>query len=125
MKNAMKLHGKLSDIALINVGITTGNNKYFSVERETVEKYQMKDIVRPLIGRNSHANSIYFKHEDWVQNVNNNKASYLIDFPEIEYKNYPKKHREYIKKGERNGENKGNIEDVIRKAESIFSLCII
>ena len=55
---------KLSDIALINVGITTGNNKYFSVERKTVEKYQMQDVVRPLIGRSSHANSIYFTHED-------------------------------------------------------------
>lgn len=98
---------KLSDIALINVGITTGNNKYFSVERKTVEKYQMQDVVRPLIGRSSHANSIYFKHEDWMQNVNKNKAAYLIDFPDIEYKHYPKKHKEYIKQGEKNGENKG------------------
>lgn len=98
---------KLSDIALINVGITTGNNKYFSVKRETVEKYQLQDIVRPLIGRSSHANSVYFTHSDWMQNVNNNKAAYLIDFPEIEYKDYPKKHKEYIKEGEKNGENKG------------------
>jgi len=98
---------KLSDIALINVGITTGNNKYFSVGQRTVEKYQMQDVVRPLIGRSSHANSIYFKHEDWMQNVNSNKAAYLIDFPNIEYKRYPKKHKEYIKEGEKNGENKG------------------
>ncbi len=98
---------KLSNIALINVGITTGNNKYFSVERKTVEKYQLQDIVRPLIGRSSHANSIYFNYEDWIQNVNKDKAAYLIDFPDVEYKNYPKKHREYIKMGEKNGENKG------------------
>ena len=98
---------KLSDIALINVGITTGNNKYFSVERKIVEKYQMQNVVRPLIGRSSHANSIYFKHEDWMQNVNKNKAAYLIDFPDVEYKHYPKKHKEYIKMGEKNGENKG------------------
>ena len=92
---------KLSDIALINVGITTGNNKYFSVERKIVEKYQMQNVVRPLIGRSSHANSIYFKHEDWMQNVNKNKAAYLIDFPDVEYKHYPKKHKEYIKMGEK------------------------
>ena len=30
---------KLSDIALINVGITTGNNKYFSVNQKTVEMF--------------------------------------------------------------------------------------
>ena len=98
---------KLSDIALINVGITTGNNKYFSVEQKIVEKYQMQNVVRPLIGRSSHANSVYFKHEDWMQNVNKNKAAYLIDFPDVEYKHYPKKHKEYIKMGEKNGENKG------------------
>lgn len=98
---------KLADIALINVGITTGNNKYFSVNHETVVKYQMQDIVRPLIGRSSHANSIYFKQEDWMLNVNNNKAAYLIDFPESEYEKYPKMHKDYIKIGEKNGENKG------------------
>lgn len=98
---------KISDIALINVGITTGNNKYFSVDRETVEKYQLQDVVRPLIGRSSHANSIYFNHEDWMQNVINNKAAYLIDFPDIEYKQYPPKYKEYIEQGEKNGENKG------------------
>ena len=98
---------KLSDIALINVGITTGNNKYFSVNQKTVEKYHMQDVVKPLIGRSSHANSIYFKKEDWMQNVDDNKAAYLIDFPDIEYKNYPKKHKEYIQEGEKNGENQG------------------
>ncbi len=98
---------KLSDIALINVGITTGNNKFFSVNRETVEKYQMQDVVRPLIGRSSHAHSIYFNNGDWMQNVNRGKAAYLIDFPDEDYKKYPEKHKEYINLGEKNGENKG------------------
>lgn len=98
---------KLSDIALINVGITTGNNKFFSVNQVAVEEYQLKDVVRPLIGRSSHANSIYFKREDWISNVSKNKAAYLIDFPDIDYSNYPKKHKEYIKQGEITGENKG------------------
>lgn len=98
---------RLSDIALINVGITTGNNKYFSVEQKTVEKYQMQEIVRPLIGKSSQANSIYFGYDDWMQNVNNNKVAYLIDFPNIDYRCYPEKHKEYIEKGEKEGENRG------------------
>lgn len=98
---------KLSDIALINVGITTGNNKYFSINRETVEKYQMQDVVRPLIGRSSHASSIYFERDDWMKNAEENKAAYLIDFPNVEYEHYPEKHKEYIEQGEKNGDNKG------------------
>ena len=101
------LFHKLSDCALINVGITTGNNKYFSVDKNTVEKYELESVVRPLIGRSSHANSIFFTQDDWMENVNSGKAAYLIDFPEIPYDKYPEKHREYIELGEEKKENKG------------------
>ena len=101
------LFQKLSDCALINVGITTGNNKYFSVDKNTVEKYELYSVVRPLIGRSSHANSIFFTQDDWMENVNSGKAAYLIDFPEIPYDKYPEKHREYIELGEEKKENKG------------------
>ena len=101
------LFHKLSDCALINVGITTGNNKYFSVDKNTVEKYELESVVRPLIGRSSHANSIFFTQNDWMENVNSGKAAYLIDFPETPYNEYPDKHKEYIELGEEKEENKG------------------
>lgn len=101
------LFHKLSDCALINVGITTGNNKYFSVDKNTVEKYELESVVRPLIGRSSHANSIFFTQNDWMENVNSGKAAYLIDFPETPYDEYPEKHKEYIELGEEKEENKG------------------
>ncbi|MCM1235426.1 MAG: N-6 DNA methylase, partial [Ruminococcus flavefaciens] len=87
---------KLSDVALINVGITTGNNKYFSVNQDTVNEYELHDVVRPLIGRSSHANSLYFEEDDWRKNVLNGKAAYLIDFPEQNIEDFSEKHREYI-----------------------------
>lgn len=98
---------KLSDVALINVGITTGNNKYFSVNDEIVKRYELENAVRPLIGRSAHAHSVYFENADWQGNVEDGKAAYLIDFPEIDYDQYPEKYREYIYMGEENGENKG------------------
>lgn len=98
---------KMSDTALINIGITTGNNKYFSVTRQTVEEYELEQVVRPLIGRSAHAGSVYFRNEDWSVNVNSGKAAYLIDFPDIPVENYPKKHRSYIQKGEKNKEHLG------------------
>lgn len=98
---------KLSDTAVINVGITTGNNKYFSVTRGTVNKYGLENVCRPLIGRSSHANSLFFDYEDWQKNIDNNKAAYLIDFPDIPLSEYDKGHREYIELGEKKGENQG------------------
>ncbi len=104
---ADKRFQKLSDVALINVGITTGNNKYFSVNRETVEKYGLQDAVRPLIGRSSHANSVYFKKDDWQENVDAGKAAYLIDFPSDPIWTYPQGYRDYIEWGEENRQNEG------------------
>ncbi len=98
---------KLSDMALINIGITTGNNKYFSVTKKTVEEYGLEHVVRPLIGRSSHAGSVYFRKEDWLANAESGKAAYLIDFPDVPIETYPKKHRAYIKKGEKNKEHAG------------------
>ena len=104
---ADKRFQKLSDVALINVGITTGNNKYFSVNQATVEKYGLKDTVRPLIGRSSHANSVYFKKDDWQENVDAGKAAYLIDFPSDPIWTYPQGYRDYIEWGEENRQNEG------------------
>lgn len=98
---------KLSDVALINVGITTGNNKYFSVNKSIVEQYEFQNVVRPLIGRSSHAHSVYFRKKDWEKNVGKDKAAYLIDFPDCDIEEYPEKHKEYIKRGEEKGEHKG------------------
>lgn len=98
---------KLSEIAVINVGITTGNNKYFSVDQKTVDQFSLEETVRPLIGRSSHAHSVYFAEEDWKKNVEAGKAAYLIDFPDIPYKDYPKKYKKYIRQGEKAGEHTG------------------
>lgn len=98
---------KFSDVAVINVGITTGNNKYFSVTKDVVEQYNLRNITRPLIGRSSHAHSIYFNVEDWLVNVNNSKAAFLIDFPDTEFDDYLPLQKEYIRLGEEKGENKG------------------
>lgn len=96
------------EISLVNVGITTGNNKYFSIDRETVDQYQLQDVVLPLIGRSSHAHGIYFTKEDWNQNITDGTRAYLINFPtDISFEEYPELHQKYILEGEKNGDNKG------------------
>lgn len=98
---------KLSDCALINVGVTTGNNKYFSVDKTTAQEYDLEKISIPLIGRSSHANSVYFNQSDWKENVENGKAAFLVNFPEISFDSYSEKQKEYIKFGENEGLNTG------------------
>jgi len=98
---------KLADCALINVGVTTGNNKYFSVNKATAQKYDLESISLPLIGRSSHANSVYFEKADWEENLNKDKAAYLVNFPETPFDSYSQEQKAYIKFGEETKQNEG------------------
>lgn len=96
-----------NEVAKIDIGITTGNNKYFSVTKDTVEKYDLSSIVLPLIGRSAHATGIYFNQEDWLENVDKGLLAQLVDFPDEPYENFVEKHQEYIKWGEQTEQNIG------------------
>ena len=102
-----KRFAKFSDYGLINVGITTGNNGYFSVTEQTTEQSGLAEVTLPLIGRSSHAHGIYFTTEDWESNKVVGKRARLINFPDIPYEEYPDGHKLYIALGEKNGEHKG------------------
>ncbi len=102
-----KRFARFFEYGVINIGITTGNNRYFSITEETTKHYCLDDVTLPLIGRSSHAHGIYFTPEDWEKNKAAGKRARLISFPEIPYKDYPSKHKEYILFGEKSGEHKG------------------
>lgn len=103
-----KRFAKFSEFGLINIGITTGNNKYFSITEETCEKYYLDDATIPLIGRSSHAHGIHFTEDDWIANRSAGKRARLLSFPEdIPLEHYPDGCRAYIALGESLGENRG------------------
>ena len=97
---------EFSDYGLINIGITTGNNGYFSITEKKTKQYHLEEATRPLIGRSSHAHGIYFTEQDWNQNKQVGKQARLVCFPEnISYDNYPQSYKDYILEGEANNEN--------------------
>jgi adenine-specific DNA-methyltransferase len=98
---------RFKDLGVINVGITTGNNDYFSVTREVVEQYELDSVTLPLIGRSSHAHGIHFTFDDWKTNVANGRKAMLVSFPDIPFDEYPQRHKEYIDLGEQANQNKG------------------
>lgn len=104
---ADKRFAKFADYGLINVGITTGNNGYFSVSEKTCAEYALDNVTLPLIGRSSHAHGIYFTSEDWENNKASGKRARLVNFPDCPIENYPDKHKAYIALGEATGENEG------------------
>ena len=73
---------KIGDYANIEVGITTGSNSFFTVDKNTVYKYGMQDYAKPMVGRSVQVNSLIFSNKDWLENVNNGSRAYLLTFPE-------------------------------------------
>ena len=95
------------EYGIINVGITTGNNGYFSITEETEKQYALESVTLPLIGRSSHAHGIYFTEADWQCNINAGKKAMLVSFPDTPYEEYPAKHKEYIRLGEESDQHRG------------------
>ena len=104
---ADKRFAKFADYGLINVGITTGNNGYFSVSEKICNEYDLGNVTLPLIGRSSHAHGIFFTNEDWEKNKASGKSARLVSFPDIPIEDYPDRHKAYIALGEETGENVG------------------
>ncbi len=98
---------EFSKFGIINVGITTGNNDFFSIDETTEKEYDLSNVTLPLIGRSSHAKGIYFTEEDHNDNVKSGKKSKLINFKNIPYEDYLQGQRNYISEGEANEENRG------------------
>ena len=95
------------EYGIINVGITTGNNGYFSITEETEKQYALESVTLPLIGRSSHAHGIYFTEADWQCNIKAGKKAMLVSFPDTPYEEYPAKHKEYIRLGEESDQHIG------------------
>jgi len=96
-----------SDFGIINVGVTTGNNDYFSIEEKIKKLYALDDVVLPLIGRSAHAHGIYFTKEDWQMNCAAGRKANLLVFPDVPFDTYPDKHKAYIRFGEQTLQNAG------------------
>ncbi len=98
---------RFDKIAEADIGITTGNNDFFCADKNTVLKYNLESVVRPLIARSVSIRGIRFTYDDWIYNIDKGAKAYLIDFPENPYEEYPDGYKEYIKMGEESGQNIG------------------
>ena len=96
-----------SELALINVGITTGNHDFFTICEKTENEYGLSSATLPLIGRSSHVHGISFTKEDWQKNIKDGKKALLVKFPDIPFEEYDEAHRLYIENGEKTGQNTG------------------
>lgn len=72
---------RLGDLMGVDVGIVTGNNNFFVVNNETVNKYGLSEFVIPLIGRSAQFNSgLRFTKKEWNVLNKKNGLCHLFSF---------------------------------------------
>lgn len=94
----------LTELAKIEVGITTGNNKYFVVNKDIVSEFGLEEYARPLLGRSIDTYGIVYSNSDIELNNELNKDIWLLDFNGKKLNSGAKR---YVRKGEKDGQNEG------------------
>ena len=72
----------LGAYARVEVGMTTGANKFFTVSQETVRKYALEPFTNPMVGRSVQVAGSVFTTEEWRANVVDGARAFLLTFPE-------------------------------------------
>lgn len=69
----------ISDLCSSQVGIVTGANSYFILNKENVAKYELNDFVKKILQKSSYFNKgIIFKKNHFDKISANNKPCYLV-----------------------------------------------
>lgn len=97
----------LRSYATVEVGITTGSNKFFTVPKTTIDQYQLQDYAKPMVGRAIQVNGVFFNDDDWKSNVKSEARAFFLKFPPIKELENNKDALKYIYKGEEEGIHKG------------------
>lgn len=91
---------RFTDIARVDVGIVTGANKFFLVDDETVDQYQLHDYVQPMFGRSEHCKGIIYSDETHKRNKANGYPTNFVYINNIDYANLTSGAKKYIIEGE-------------------------
>lgn len=60
---------RFDDIASVDVGIVTGANKFFLVDNDTIEKYNLARWAHPMFGRSEHCPGIIYDKQQHIENA--------------------------------------------------------
>ncbi len=84
----------------VDVGIVTGRNEFFMINKEIVNKWKLKSYIKKVVSRSNHFKGIVFRDEDFDANSKANIEGYLFLPPNKDFDLLPKLCKDYIKYGE-------------------------
>lgn len=95
---------RLGDLLEVDVGVVTGNNNFFVVNKEIISNYNLAPYSTPLVGRSAQiSDGFKFTKKDWGKLTDDNGLCYLFSYNTIIDKTTPEGVKKYIQLGIRNG----------------------
>ncbi len=89
-----------STIMDVDVGIVTGKNNFFMLNKETVSEKKLMPYTTHVVGKSNYFKGIVYNEEDFQKNSEANLPVYLFIPPAKDYATLPKECRDYISYGE-------------------------
>lgn len=98
----------------INVGLVSGENSFFVINKETADSHSIQELTVPIIGRSEQLKGLCLTTDDYKQLVAENKKVFLFAPGNTSLQDLPADAKKYIEWGESKGYHK-NYKCRIRK----------
>jgi len=83
----------------VDVGVVTGQNKFFDLPHSKVEEKRLANHVQRIVTRSAHLSGINFDNTDWETNNGRDYPMYLFKPPKIAYIQQSQAVRDYLEHG--------------------------
>lgn len=96
-----------TDLFETNVGVVSGQNKFFVMNKKTVTERGLDNKVQPIIGRADQLSGLIFSDTDFERVVDAGKNVFLFVPDNVDYVNLSDSEKKYIQYGEKEKYHKG------------------
>lgn len=97
VREDVTLSGEILDV---DVGIVTGQNKFFIVTKQQARENQLEPHLERIVSRSAHMQGAVFSASDWFANVEQNYPALFFFPPQEAIDDLPLSLQEYIRFGE-------------------------
>lgn len=98
---------KTTDLFEVNVGVVSGQNDFFILNRETIKEYSIEHAVQPIIGRAEQLKGILLNMDDLEDLENAGKKVFLFAPQDVQFDNLSKYEQQYIIYGQNKHYDRG------------------
>ena len=96
-----------TDLFETNVGVVSGQNKFFVMDKKSVEERDLQSKVQPIVGRAEQLSGITFSDKDFEEVSNAGKKVYLFTPDNVDFAELSEAEKKYIQLGEKEEYHKG------------------